>query len=319
MTRFGRRVAVAAAFAVGSGRAAAQTRPARVARIIVPSSPGGASDRVARLLADHLGPALGQTVVVDYRPGANNALGAAYVARQPADGLTLALTNPASHVVAPLSGPVGYDPIADFTHLGILVAPAYMLVASRASAISDLPGLLRAAASRPLSYTVAFAGSQTHVVASYFQMQAGIRMEHIPYRGGGAAITDTVAGHVDIALLPVPTLGEHVRDGRLLPLAVTSQERLMSFPGLPTFAEVGYPDIVASSWFGLAGPHGLPQQMTARFLEALRNLVLRPEMQSLRADGSDTPDLSPGTAGSFVAAELARMRIMLERLGSLPG
>jgi tripartite-type tricarboxylate transporter receptor subunit TctC len=291
-----------------STRATAQEWPSRLVRIIVPAAAGGSSDAAARLVTNHFQAAFHQPFIIENKPGNGNALGAAYVAQAEPDGYTLLSSNSASNLTVPLIAKnAGYDPVADFSHIVMLTSSPYVLAVYPRLGVKTLAEFVAKARAQPLSYTAANRGGLGNIAGEYFQRLAGISMQHVPYRGGAPAVADVIAGHVPMIFLPVTTLGEHVRSGALVALAITSDRRVAVLPNVPTFAESGYPELVLHSWFGLSGPKKLSPEIAARINQEARAYLREPRMKTLAENDASAP-LDADAAGftRYVAGEVER-------------
>ena len=246
---------------------AADPWPAKPIRIVVVFPPGGASDIVARVLAEALGPKLGQRVVVDNRPGAGGTLAGLHVAQQPADGYTLMLSNTAPIVTSPpLYSKPGYDPMTSFTHIAYLGSTPMVVVTNLTVPAGDMKGLmawLRAQA-QPVTFGTSGAGSVGHVVGTMFSAQTGIPLNHAPYRGSQPMQADLLGGSILLSFDTLPENVENIKAGRLRAYAVTAPQRAASVPEVPTVAEAGLPGLLAQNWLGLSGPAGLPALIVER-------------------------------------------------------
>ena len=300
-------VLLAAAQSFAQGDAAANY-PNRAVKIIASSPAGGGLDIATRVIADRLAKMWGQPFVVENRQGASGNLGAEAVAQAEPDGYTLLSSNSASNLTVPLvTKNAGYDPVADFSHIVMLTSSPYVLAVYPGLGVKTLAEFVAKARAQPLSYTAANRGGLGNMGGEYFQRLAGISMQHVPYRGGAPAVADVVAGHVPAIFLPVTTVGEQVRAGKLLALAITSKTRVAALPNVPTFAESGYPELVLHSWFGLSGPKKLSPDIVARINREARAFLKEPQMKKL-ADQDASEPLDADAAGftRYVAAEVAR-------------
>lgn len=300
-------IALAAVF-VTPPYASAQDWPSRLVRIVVPAAAGGSSDAAARLVTNHFQEAFRQPFIIENKPGNGNALGAAFVAQAEADGYTLLSSNSASNLTVPLvARNAGYDPVADFTHIVMLTSSPYILAVYPGLGVKTLAEFVAKARTEKLAYTAANRGGLGNIGGQYFQRLARISLQHVPYRGGGPAVADVIAGHVPAIFLPVTTVGEHVRSGALVALAITSKARVPAFPDVPTFAESGYPELVMTSWFGLSGPKKLSPDIAARINREARAFLKEPQMRRLaQNDASEPLDADPAEFTRYVAAEVAR-------------
>jgi tripartite-type tricarboxylate transporter receptor subunit TctC len=302
-------LAVATAALMPSGYAAAQDWPTRLVRIVVPAAAGGSSDAAARLVTNHFQAVFRQPFIIENKPGNGNAMGAAFVAQAEPDGYTLLVSNSASNLTVPLVAKnAGYDPVADFSHIVMLTSSPYVLAVYPGLGVKTLAEFLaKARAQKNLSYTAANRGGLGNMGFEYFQRLAGFSMQHVPYRGGGPAVADVIAGHVPAIFLPVTTVGEYVRSGRLVALAISARARTPVLPGVPTFAESGYPELVLASWFGLSGPKNLSPDIVARINREARVFLKEPQMRKLAEnDASEPLDADGAGFTRYVAGEVAR-------------
>jgi tripartite-type tricarboxylate transporter receptor subunit TctC len=288
--------------------AVAQEWPARLVRIVVPAAAGGSSDAAARLVTSHFQAVFRQPFVIENKPGNGNAMGAAFVAQAEPDGYTLLSSNSASNLTVPLVAKnAGYDPVADFSHIVMLTSSPYVLAVYPGLGVRTLAEFVAKARIQKLAYTAANRGGLGNIGGEYFQRLAGVSMQHVPYRGGGPAVADVIAGHVPAVFLPVTTVGEHVRSGALVPLAISSKTRSPVLPNVPTFAESGYPELVLSSWFGLSGPKRLSGDIVARINREARAFLKEPQMKKLaESDASEPLDADAAGFSRYVAAEVTR-------------
>ncbi|WP_439596687.1 tripartite tricarboxylate transporter substrate binding protein [Falsiroseomonas sp.] len=279
-----RRSLLGAALATGlAAPAFAQSYPSRPVRLVVPYPPGGATDITARLLAQELSQALGQSFAVENRGGGASVTGTQAVATAPADGHTLGVFDSA-FVVNPglLGSRLPYDTRRDFSFVSVLVRSPLVLVVPAAAPWPDLAALVRDAKARPNELTFGSAGNGTavHMAGEQFRLAAGFTFLHVPYRGGGPMITDVIAGRVQMAFGTIPAMAEHVRAGRLRALAITGATRSALLPEVPSMAEAGFPAVDAALINALVGPAGLPEPVLARLAEASRQAVTGAAMRT---------------------------------------
>jgi tripartite-type tricarboxylate transporter receptor subunit TctC len=283
--------------------------PTKPIKIIVPFAPGGTADTLGRLVAQKLGEQLKASFVVENRAGAGGAIGSDLVAKAAPDGYTLVISGIASHVIAPML-PQGtpYDPARDFTHVALFGGPPAVLAVYAPLPAKDLPELIALAKSgHALSYGSPGNGTQGHLVAELFKQRAGINMQHIPYKGASGALTDLIAGHIPVVSTTLTTAAPQIRAGRARGLAVSAASRLAEFPDIPTYAELGYPDLVATVWFSLSGPASLPADIVERLnAEVNRALELPDVRERLKPEGIVPSRTSAKEFSAFVAEELKR-------------
>ena len=297
--------------------ARAQAWPARPIRLVVPFAPGGTTDVMARLLAERLG----QPVVVENRAGAGATIGAAAVATAPPDGHVLLMSNSTSQGVSPAVYPnLPYDPMRDFTHVALVATSPSVLVVTAAHPARDLAGFIkRARATGELDFAVAGIGTSSHLAGIRLGLALGVRVNAVPYRGAGPALTDTIAGVVPAMLDSLPSAGPHIRSGALRGMAVTSAARSRLFPDLPTLREAGL-DVVSNAWFGLSGPAGLPEAVAARLAAEVRATLADPATIARFEEllGAPPPESTPAGYTAFVRAELAAFAPVVRAAGITP-
>jgi tripartite-type tricarboxylate transporter receptor subunit TctC len=279
--RISRRSALAA-LAAAASPAWAQAWPARPVRLIVPYPPGGVSDVVARALGEQLAPLFGQPVIVENKAGASATIGMDALAKAPADGYTLAFSAISPLVLSPAIGKVPYDPERDFTPVVSVMVSPVLVLATPASTARDFRDLLGGAKDRPGTVRWATSGQASlgHLMLEQLQDAAKVQMVHIPYKGGGQQITDALSGQFEVLSVNAgPAVNEHIKSGRLRPLAIGAPRRLESLPAVPTLAELGYPRANLSSHFGIFAPGNLPvrllDRLNADFNSALGTAAVR--------------------------------------------
>jgi tripartite-type tricarboxylate transporter receptor subunit TctC len=292
--------------------ALAQAWPARPVRVIVPFPPGGTTDVVARLVTTRLSATLGQSFVIENRAGAGGTVGSDTVAKSPPDGHVFVISNIASHGVGPsVYRSMPYDSVRDFTHVALMAEVPSVLAVNVASPIRTLADFIAAAKARPGQITVASPGNGTssHAKQEILKRSAGIETIHVPYRGSGPMMNDLMAGNVDAM---ITTLVEAGRNERFRLLAVTAAERVQGWPDLPTFRELGH-DLVASTWFGISGPAGLPAPITERLNAEVLAALAHPEVAPRLVETGATPRrMSAAEYQAFVASEVARWRAVVQ-------
>jgi tripartite-type tricarboxylate transporter receptor subunit TctC len=285
-----------------------QTWPAKPVKVVVPFPPGGSADTLGRLVAQKLAEQTKGTFVVENRPGAGGALGSELVAKAPADGYTLLVSGIASHVLYPLINPgAPYDPLRDFTHIALFGGPPAVLAVNADLPAKDLRSFIELAKSKPLSYGSPGNGTQGQLVAELFKRLAGIELQHVPYKGASNAVTDLIAGHIPAVSTTLSTAASQIRAGRARALAISAPARLPDYADIPTFAESGYPDLVATVWFSLSGPAGMPPELVRQLNAEVRRALELPEVRErLRHEGIGPNRLDAKEFAAFVADELRR-------------
>jgi tripartite-type tricarboxylate transporter receptor subunit TctC len=307
---------IAVALAI-SAPACAQEFPSRPIRLVVAFTPGGTTDFVARLLADRARSFLGQPVVVENRPGANGALGAEYVAKSDPDGYTLFFTTVGAVAINPaLRGNLPYDPIADFTPVGLAAFNSTMLVVNASMPVASAAELAALARRRPVSIGVTGLGAISHLALELYQAAANVTFQAVPYRGASQALTDLLGGQLDGLFADVPTIIAQVRAGKLKPLAASSQQRSAIFPEVPTFAEQGFADTVANQWAGILAPAHTPAALIARLSSAFNAALADPDIRGKLEHAGVTPAPStPEEFDRYLRAEIARWGKLIREKG----
>ena len=312
-------LACGAALAVPHADVRAQSWPAAPLRLIVPFAPGGTTDLVARILAQGLGDRLGQPLIIENRPGAGATIGSLQAAQAAPDGHTLLMSNIASHGIAPsLYRGLRYDAVRDFTHLALVIENPVVFVANPRFAARGLADVVRLAKAAPegLDMASSGSGSSNHLLIVQFGQAEGIRVNHIPYRGAGPAMTDVIAGTVPMMSDSLPSAAGHIRAGSVRALAISSATRHPAFPDIPTFREQGI-DLVSYGWFGLSAPAGLPREVTARLATAAGAVLADPAVRNRFAElGGTVGALSPAAYTDFIRAEVARWAPVVEASGA---
>ncbi len=309
--------ALTAVAAFAPALAQSQAYPAKSIRLVVPFPAGGATDIFARVLSQKMGERLGQTLVVENRPGAGGTIGSDLVAKAAPDGYTLLLATSSTHAIGPALNPkMPYDAVRDFTpiaHVGN--APSIMLVpnSSPAKTLKDWVALSRQNPGK-LNYASSGNGTIVHLTAELFKAQMGLYIVHIPYRGTALAIPDLVSGKVDMIFDSLPTGLPHAREGRLRALAVTSAKRTSMAPDLPAVSEL-LPGFESNTWFGLYGPKGLTGDVLAKIEVAVNQTLQDAEVKDRLAKlGIEPVGGSPQQFGQMVAADAAKWKkIISER------
>lgn len=311
----------AATLAAAATRAAAQTGrwPERPVRLVVGFPPGGSTDLAARVLAEKLGQVLGQTVIVENKPGASGSIAAAEVARATPDGHVL-LMAATSFATSPSFDTVTWDPVKDFTPVS-LVGTVPILVVTHPSVKARTPKeLVDYSKANPGKLNLVSPGltTLTSLSGELFKQVAGLDWTSVHYKGGVPAVQDLLAGIGHVMFANISDVIAHVRAGRLNAIAVTTAKRSAVVPEVPTLAESGYPDFAFATWQAVLGPAGLPQSVVARLNQELTRIAAQQDTRDrFLSFGTDTASSSPDELGRFVAAEVAKIRRIAEAAGAL--
>ena len=299
-----------AALAAGLvGNAAAQAAyPSKTVTMVVPTAAGGTTDLSARMLAQALGPVLGQSVVVDNKGGGNGNIAASIVRRAEADGHTLFMQYSGYHVISPHITKQKQWEQADFQPVANVISAPQIIVVRADLPVKTLPELIAYAKANPgkLNYASSGNGSLQHVTGAMLEQQGGIKMVHVPYKGTGPALQDLLGGQVDLTFGTAPPFMPHIASGKLRVLAVTGKERLASLPDAPTTAEAGYPKVDATSWFAVFAPAGVPKPVVDKLTADIRTVVQSAAFKQKAQEQGATADYqTPTQLGDKVKADLA--------------
>jgi tripartite-type tricarboxylate transporter receptor subunit TctC len=290
--------------------ALAQAWPAKTIRIIVPFTPGGPTDAVARVMAQHLTAALGQQVIVENRPGAGGTIGAAAAAKSAADGYTLFFATTSTFSIAPtLYANPGFEPARSFAPISQLVSAPFLVVVHPAVPARSLQELIKLAKARPgqLNFGSGGSGTPLHIAGEMFKTAAGVDLVHVPYKGVATAVVDLHTGRLQLMFEQLFPLQQHIQVGKLRPLAVASTRRHPQLPELPTSAEAGLPGYEVSAWFGLAAPAGTTSDIIRRLnAEVLKTLQMKEVRDAFFNQGLAPAGSAPEAFSEFIASEGAK-------------
>jgi tripartite-type tricarboxylate transporter receptor subunit TctC len=293
-----------------TGSALAQSYPSKPIRFVVPFAPGGTTDILARLIAQRLAEPIGQTVVIDNRPGANGALGSEIVAKSPPDGHTIIMGYLGSLGINPnLYAKLPYDAIRDFAPITLAASTTQAIASHPSLPARNARDLIDLARSRPgqITYASAGIGAPSHLAGELFKSMAKIDMVHIPYKGSGAALADLLGGHVAISFGGLAAVAPQVKAGRLRVLAVANAKRSPGYPDIPTVAEAGLPGYEVQSWFGVLAPAGTPREIVQRLhTEIVRILTAQDVKGRLAGDGAEVVANTPEQFAAYIRAEIAK-------------
>jgi tripartite-type tricarboxylate transporter receptor subunit TctC len=309
--------ALAAGIAAAQGNTAtAAPYPVKPIRLVVPFTPGGSTDILARAIGLELTKAWGQPVVIDNVPGAGGSLGADKVAKAPADGYTLLMGHIGTLAVNPSLYPaLPYDPVKSFAPVAWVARVPNVLVVNPQVAARSVKELVALAKSRPgqLNYGSGGNGSAANLATEYFKLQTGTSLLHIPYRGTAPAINDLIGGQIQVLFTGAPAVLSQIRNGQLRALAVSSPQRLPALPDLPTVAEAGYRDFEADQWYGVVAPAGTPREIVAKLNTQINLGLNAPELKArLTSEGAVATPTTPEAFGKHIGSEIARWKPVIQ-------
>ncbi|MEK7876133.1 MAG: tripartite tricarboxylate transporter substrate binding protein [Pseudomonadota bacterium] len=303
---------------IGAGAATAQSYPVKTIRIIVPYTPGGSTDVVSRILAPRLTEILGQTVVVENRPGGSSTIGVNFVAKSPPDGYTLGIVNIAFVANPSLMKKVPYDTEMDLVPVSLVSTATLVMAVHPSVPARSVKELIALAKAKPgsLNYGSAGTGAGNHLMTERFSYMAGIKMVHVPYKGGGPSVLSLVTGETALLLASIPSAIQHFPNGRLVPLAVGSLKRNVALPDVPSIAEAAIPGFEAIEWIGVAVPAGTPPAVIGRLHQALAKVLSIPEVKErIVGLGMDPVGNSPEEFAAFIKKEIASWSKVIKEVG----
>jgi len=313
------RIALVFAAITLAAPAPAQQYPVKPVRLIVAFAPGGPLDIHARIVGQKLSESWGQQVVIDNRTGASGTIGADLVAKAPADGYTV-LANASVHVIVPsLIAKLPYDPIRDFTPVTVMGSAPLLLVVTPTLPAKTVRELAALGKARPgaLTFGSGGNGTSTHLSGEFLKTVLGIKMTHIPYKGTGPGLIDVMAGHVPMMFSSVTAAIELVKSGRLRPVAITSTKRYPQLPGVPTFSESGYPQLVIGSWYAIWLPARAPESVVSKLHADIARVLNLPEVRNRITElGGEPVGNSPADFDAFQKAEMARWARVIKESGA---
>lgn len=299
--------------------APAQDWPTKPVRIIVPFGAGGTGDALARIVAEQLSASLKQQFIVENRTGAGGMIGVQALASSAPDGYTVGITNVSTLSLIPVLNPKNvYHPLNDFSHVAFVAGAPVSLAVFPKLGVKTLPEFIAYANKRakPLTFASSGLGSDGHLIGEAIAASTKIKVEHVPYKSTAQALTDVVGGHIDFSTFTLSSSSSFIRAGTLTGIAVTSAERMPDYPNLPTFQELGYPDLVSSTWFSISGPAKLPKEIVDKLNREIVAAMAKPEVQArMRRDGLLTEAMSSEAFTKFVASESARWTPLIQRAG----
>ena len=300
---------IAAAGLIAAPALAADWAPTKPVRFIVGFPPGGATDLVARILQPKLAASLGSQVIVDNRPGANGVISMQILKNSEPDGHTVGMSHIGSLVVSPAIQKTGYDPLKDFVPVGMLVTLQNILIVNPSVPAKTIPEFIAYAKSQPgkVNYATSGIGSPGHLAVALFEGLTGTALNHVPYKGGGPAIADLIAGHVPAFMAVISTAVPHVQSGKARALGVTGGKRAEALPDVPTIAEAGVKGYLAINWYGLSAPPKTPPAIINRINKDFTAALNAPDViQQLKARGIESSPASGANYLAFIKAEQQR-------------
>ena len=319
-------VLIASAFAAVAGSlasapAAAQAAwPSRPIRLVVPFPAGGGTDLIAREVANKVATSNGWSIVIDNKPGSGGNLGVDAAAKAPADGYTLVLGQTSTLAINPTLYPkLPYKPEKDLDPIGLVAQAPLVLVVAADSPYKTLADVIAAARAKPdaLNYASSGNGTVAHLAAELLQKAAGVSLTHVPYKGAAQGSTDLIGGQIQMYMSSVPTLIGYIKNGKMRAIAVTSQQRTADLPNVPTVAESGYKGFEAVTWFGLAGPDGLPKDVVAKLNTAFNAALQDAEVKAkLAAQGAEVRGGTPEQFGALIRSEIVRWGKVVQDSGA---
>ena len=287
--------------------------PQRAVKIVVPYAAGGSSDTLGRLISVGLTEALKQPFVIENKGGAGGMIGSQQVAKSAPDGYNLVISGVASHVIGPSENPKVYDPIKDFTHIAMLGGPPIVLAVNAQLPITDLKSFIAYAKANPVSWGSPGKGTHGYLIGEAFEVMSQTPMQHVAYKGGSPAVADTIAGHIPALFTTLSTASAQIQSGKLRALAITSSKRLPEFPNVPTFAEQGYPKLIALTWFSLSGPQGMSPAVVDKLNKETRKIMQsQVAKDTLAKQSMETFDWDSARFTQYVGEELKQWAPMIK-------
>ncbi|MPS30439.1 MAG: tripartite tricarboxylate transporter substrate binding protein [Alcaligenaceae bacterium] len=304
---------------MSAGPAAAASYPDKPVRVVVGFSAGGTTDVAARIIAKELGEDLGQSFVVENKPGAGSNIGAELVARAKPDGYTLYMVAVTSTINQTLYKNLNFDIVKDFAPIALVIKVPNILVVNPSLPVKNVQELVAYVKAHPdkLSYASSGSGTSIHMAGELFKLRAGVDIPHIPYKGSAPALTDLIGNQVQLMFDNMPSAWPHVQAGKLRALAVTTAERSATAPDLPTMMESGYDKFDVSSWFGLIAPKGTPPEVIAKVNASVQKALAKPDVQQRFKDlGAVTARTTPEQFGKFIKDEVDTWATVVKASGA---
>jgi tripartite-type tricarboxylate transporter receptor subunit TctC len=319
-----RRTFVTSSLAAVALPAGAQTQPwpSKPIKLVVPYAPGGTTDVVARMVAEYLGKQLGQNIIVDNKPGKGAMVGTAIVAKAPPDGYTLLMSVISGLSISPtLYGGGDFDPMGDFIHVSIASRNPSVLVVNPSFEAKTFREYVAYAKANPgkLTYATSGAGSSNHLLGARLEQVISAGLVHVPYRGAGPAMIDTIAGNVPSMFDSLPSAAPHIKAGKVRALAVSSEVRSPAFPDVPTMKESGYPDLISYSWFGISVPAKTPAAIVDRLAAEMQAVLKEPAViKRWEEIGAESSTMTPAEVTKFIQSEIDKWVPVVKASGAKP-
>ena len=321
MPGFAGRIALIAALALSplvASTAFADDFPSHPVKIVVPQTPGGASDALARIIGQKLGEKWKQPVVIDNRAGAGGNVGMEIVAAAPADGYTLLMSYVGTQAInGALYKKLPFDPGTDFAPVATLATLPFVMVSKPGGPFKTVAQLIAAAKSRSITYGSAGNGSVNHLLGEMFNAAAGVKLVHVPYRGAAPALNDLMGGQIDLVFTSLPSVAGSIRSGTLQPIAVTSAKRAASFDSIPTIAEAGFTDFDVNPWFGLMAPKRTPPELIRKINRDIDEILRSKELiDAFAAQGAEPYATTPEAFGAVLKTDLVKWGQVVKASGA---
>ncbi len=296
----------------------AQTFPTKPVRIVVPQTPGGASDALARIVGQKLSEKWGQPVVIENRAGAGGNIGMDVVAKAPGDGYTLLMSYVGSHAInVSIYKKLPFDPEADFTPVATLANVPFVAAVTGSLPVNNIRELAAYAAKNSISFGSAGNGSVNHLLGEMFSVATQAKMQHVPYKGAAPALNDLLAGQIQLVFTSLPSVAQHIRAGTVKGLGVTGSKRALAFKDMPTISESGYPNFVINPWFGLFGPKGMSPAVVRQINDDV-NTILHDKDTLLKfaALGAEAYESTPQAFGAVLHTDIQRWAAVVKSSGA---
>ncbi len=318
--RFFRRPLIILIAGIAAGAAHAQNFPSKPIRMIVPFTPSGSTDVIARVIAQKIGETMGVQVIIDNRPGAGGNIGVELAAKSPPDGYTLVMGHIGTMAVNPsLYKRLPYDPLRDFAPVALVALVPNLLAVHPALPVKNVKELIALARANPgkLNYGSSGAGGTPYLACEYFKLAAKLDITHVPYKGAAPMAADLAGGQVEMTITGIPSLLPFVKANRVRVLAVTTAQRIAFMPEVPTVAEAALPGFEAISWYGVLAPAATPKEIVARINREIGKAVANPDTaERLAAEGANPSAGSPEQFGSFIRSEILRWGKVIKTTGT---